>query len=136
MAHEHDDLDDAALIARFEALDVPPASFRHRVHVRLAFAMLARADFAAGAARFCGALQRYVAAFGAEAKYHETITWAYLVLVHQRMSARAYASSLELLADNPDLLDHRTGALARHYDVAAITASPVARRVFVLPERA
>jgi hypothetical protein len=39
------------------------------------------------------------------------------------------------LARHPELLDHRAGALARHYDVAAITGSPLARRVFVLPER-
>lgn len=129
-----DHLDDAALVAAFEALAVAPADFRHHEHVRLAFAMLAREpDLAAAAARFRAALQRFAAHIGAAAKYHETLTWAYLALIAEHMHGNAYASSLELIAAHPDLLDHRGGAIARYYDVAAITASPVARAVFVLP---
>jgi hypothetical protein len=45
------------------------------------------------------------------------------------------ATSHTLIARHPDLIDHRGGALSRHYDVGAITASPLARTVFVLPER-
>ncbi|MEO6772825.1 MAG: hypothetical protein ABI467_07345 [Kofleriaceae bacterium] len=45
-------------------------------------------------------------------------------------------SSLALLDARPDLLDHQHGLLARYYDVAAITSSPLARRVFVLQEPA
>jgi hypothetical protein len=131
-----DHLDDAELVARFEATTLPPADYRHREHVRIAFAMLRGTDLADAAQRFRRALQGYVAAIGAAAKYHETLTWAYLVLIQQRMAdADADADSRAFLARNPDLLDHRCGALARHYDVAAITASPIARRVFVLPER-
>jgi hypothetical protein len=44
-----------------------------------------------------------------------------------------HSASDDMLCANPDLLDHRHGALARHYDVAAITADPFARRLFVLP---
>jgi hypothetical protein len=132
----NDRLDDTTLLARFEQLELPPQELRHREHVRLAFAMLARDDFATAAVRFRTALQAFTAKHGAQAKYHETITWAYLVLVHQRMTERSYASSLELLEHNADLLDHQNGALARHYDVAALTSSAVARRIFVLPERA
>lgn len=133
--HGCDHLDDAELVARFEAAALPPADYRHREHVRIAFAMLLDTDLADAAKRFRSALQGYVAAIGAAARYHETLTWAYLALIHQRMDAGADPDSLAFLARNPDLLDHRGGALARHYDVAAITASPIARRVFVLPER-
>ena len=131
-----DHLDDAALVARFEALAIAPRDLRHREHVRLAFAMLAGRELAEGALRFTRALRRFVAAAGAGAKYHETLTWAYLGLVGERAAAAPcapYASSLELVERNPDLLDHRGGALARCYDVDAITACPIARRVFVLP---
>jgi len=127
---------DAELLARFEALTLPPTEFRHREHVRLAFAMLAEeADFAAAAQRYRTALRRFATNAGVPGKYHETITWAYLALVHQRMHEHPCAASLELLERCPELLDHRGGALARHYDVGAITASEVARRIFVLPER-
>jgi len=128
-----DDLGDAELVARFEALQLAPEQVRHREHVRLAFALLAANDFAEAGLRFKRALVRFAAAIGADAKYHETLTWAYLTLIHERMHARPCASSIEFVAYNPDLLDHRTGAIARYYDVAAITACPIARRVFVLP---
>lgn len=130
-----DHLDDAALVARFEACTLPAADYHHREHLRIAFAMLRGADFGVAALRFRDALRRYVTALGAAAKYHETLTWAYLALVHQRMSETPADSSRDFLARHPELLDHRSGALARHYDVPAITGSALARRVFVLPER-
>lgn len=131
-----DHLDDAALLAAFEALAVRAEDFRHREHVRLAFALLAREGDLAAAALACRALlRRFAGAVGATGKYHETITWAYLAIIAERMQVRTYRSSLELLADHPDLLDHRGGALARHYDVAELLASPKARAAFVLPRR-
>jgi hypothetical protein len=128
-----DHLGDAELVERFEALELAPRDFRHREHVRLAFAMLAGKDLAEAALRLRRALLRFATAAGAPAKYHETLTWAYLGLVQERMYGAAYASSLDFVERNPDLLDHRGGALARCYDVEAITACPIARRVFVLP---
>jgi hypothetical protein len=129
-------LDDAALVARFEALAIAPAAFGHREHVRLAYAMLRGADFGDAAVRFRRALRRFAEAAGAPAKVHETLTWAYLAVVARRMAEDpAAATSHALVARHADLVDHRGGALARHYDVAAITASPLARAIFVLPER-
>jgi hypothetical protein len=131
-----DHLDDAALLSAFAALDVRPADFRHCEHVRLAFALLAReGDLAAAALAFRALLRRFAEAVGAASKYHETITWAYLAIIAERMRGRAYGSSLELLAEHPDLLDHRNGALARHYDVTELLASAEARAAFVLPRR-
>jgi hypothetical protein len=128
-----DHLDDTALIEAFEGLAIPPAAFRHREHVRLAFALLQReAEFGAGADRFCRALKRFAAAHGAHGKYHATLTWAYLALIHERMHVEPCADSFELLERVPDLF---AAELARRYDVAAIVASPLARAVFVLPER-
>ena len=134
--HGCDRLDDAELVARFEALAIAPAEFRHREHVRLAYAMLRGGDFGDAAVRFRRALRRFAEAAGAADKVHETLTWAYLAVIARRMAEDpAATTSRALVARHPDLLDHRGGAVARHYDVAAITASPLARAVFVLPER-
>lgn len=144
-------LADAELVARFEALSLAPADFGHREHVRLAYAMLADlGDFGDAAVRYRRGLRAFAAHVGAAGKYHETLTSAYLALVHERMfelyrergvdpadrAARVGITSQELLARFPDLADHKTGALARYYDVRTIAASPTARAVFVLPERA
>lgn len=131
-----DHLDDAALITAFSALAIESADFRHREHVRLGFAILVRErDLAAAVIAFRTCLQRFAATIGAAAKYHETLTWAYLIVIAERMHGHGYASSREFLAAHPDLLDHRAGAIAKYYDVAQITASPIARAIFVLPER-
>jgi len=131
-----DHLDDIELLARFEALALAPADFRHREHLRLAFAVLRGADFGEAAVRLRRGLRRFADAAGVPGRYHETLTWAYLAVVARRMAEDpALASSHELLARHPDLADHRGGAVARYYDVDAITASPLARAVFVLPDR-
>lgn len=129
-------MDDNELLEAFTNLTLPPADYHHREHVRVAFTLLRReGDFAAAAVTFRSLLQRFAAAAGVKGKYHETLTWAYLALIAERMHGHEYRTSAELLADHPDLLDHKGGAIARYYDVAAITQSPLARSVFVLPER-
>jgi hypothetical protein len=127
-----DHLDDAALVAAFEACAIDARDYRHREHLRLAFAMLRDADFGDGAARLRRALRAFASAIGAEAKYHETLTWAYLAIVAERMAD--HRTSFELLAAHPDLLDHRA-TIGRYSDLDATLASPLARRVFVLPTR-
>ena len=128
------ELNDSDLVSQFEALAIAPGHFGHHEHVRLAYAMLADlGDFGEAAVRYRRALRAFAGHVGAAGKYHETLTWAYLALVHERMASHPYASSHAFVVANPDLLDHKNGALARYYDVAAITASPLARRVFVLP---
>jgi hypothetical protein len=71
---------------------------------------------------------------GAESKYHETITWAYLALLNEELSLRSppEESFDTMIQRRPDLLDHRNGAIARCYRKAQLD-SPDARRVFLLP---
>jgi hypothetical protein len=120
-------MSDSELLAAFETGNL--TAFHHREHVRVAFAMLARdGDLAAAAVGFRAGLRRIA---GGSGKYHETLTWAYLVVIAERMHGRGYRSSQELLADHPDLLER--DLLARYYDLPALLASPLARAVFVLP---
>jgi len=128
-------MDDDQLLEAFATLTIRNQDFHHREHLRVGFTLLRREnnDLAAAAVTFRALLQRFAAAAGVSAKYHETLTWAYLALIAERMHGHDYATSEELLAANSDLLDHKAGAIARYYDVAAITRSPLARAVFVLP---
>jgi hypothetical protein len=127
---------DHALRARLEDASLPSAQFDHRAHLRVAWSYLAEEDdFAVAALRFRRTLMRYAETIGAPAKYHETITWTYLALVRESMEGRRDASASALLDARPDLLDHRRGALARVFDVEAVTKDPLARRILVLPRR-
>ena len=123
-----------ALLQSFESLTLDPARFGHREHLALAWSFLQRYGFPDGAARFIARLQAYVEHVGAAGKYHETVTWAYLVLLNEERVLRSSPdeSFQSVLARRPDLLDHRKGAIARLYSEEQL-ASAGARRVFELP---
>ena len=133
---QHATAPQAALLRAFECCELPPGQLDHRTHLRLGLAFLQREhDLAAAALAFRGALRRYVRAHGVEGRYHETFTWAYLCLLEELRVQTPAADLDELLTREPALLDHRGGALARHYDVVALAACPRAARTFVLPRR-
>src|SRR5215468_10985274 len=115
--------DDRAFVEAFEACRLPPDLFHHRDHVRLAWIMLGEMPVPAALARFSEGLRRYAASLGKANLYHETITWAFLLLIHERM-ARAKA---DLLAWSPSVL-------SAYYRDETL-ASPLARRTFLLPDR-
>jgi len=126
---------DDDLLGALESAQLGNHEFRHREHNRAAFACLRQhGDFAEAAWHFRRALRRFAAAHGAPGRYHETVTWAYLALVNERMREARVATSTELLTRFPELLEGKT-LLGRYYDVEALLRNPKAREVFVLPER-
>jgi hypothetical protein len=82
--------------------------------------------------RFTTSLKRFAAHNGSPGLYHETITWAYLLLIHERME-RAPADDFESFhAANPDLFSWKPSILNRYYDQETLD-SPLARRTFLMP---
>jgi hypothetical protein len=124
------------LLRAFEALTLDPALFTHRRHLAFGWRYLQRLGFPEGAARFVEVLKAYVQHVGATGKYHETITWAYLVLLNEELVLRSNRDEPfeSLVGRRPDLLDHRNGALAAIYSKEQLDR-PEARRAFLLPRR-
>lgn len=123
------------LIDRFEHGLTSADSFHHADHVRLAFEYLRRYPALNALEKFSNALRRYAVAKGKAGLYHETITWAYLFLIHERMARDGQGSSwAEFSARNLDLFQWKGGLLDRLYNKQTLD-SPVARSVFVLPDR-
>jgi len=127
------DLSDDELLEQFEAATLPSGSFHHREHVRAAFLYLSRFPALEALDRFSEALRRFAAVSGKPDRYHETITWAYVFLVRERMADPA--QSWEQFAGcHPDLLDWRNSILRKYYTDGTL-ASDQARRRFVMPDR-
>ncbi len=83
---------------------------------------------------FPAALRRYADSVGKPDLYHETITWALVLLIHDRKRRGSPASSWEkFAADNPDLFLW-PGVVERYYRRATLE-SREAREFFVLPDR-
>ena len=123
-------MDDREFVSAFEACTLPANEFSHRSHVRLAWLYLRDGPLPEALPRFASGLKRYAASLGAAEKYHETITWAYLFLIHERMQRSTAATFEEFAAAHPDLFDP---ILGRYYS-PALLASPLARATFVMPD--
>lgn len=125
--------DDDPMLA-FERGTLDPAQFSHRMHLSIAWSYLQRDGFPEGAQQFRHHLQHYVGKVGAQGKYHETITWAYLVLLNEELCLRSPPGECfdAMIQRRPDLLDHRNGPISRCYSKQQLDSSE-ARRVFMLP---
>ena len=127
------------LIRQFERGETPAESFHHSDHVRLAFEYLLRFPIIEALERFSGSIKRFATAHGKADKYHETITWAFLLLIRERL-ARAREcvgrspSWDEFAADNQDLLKGKDHVLRCYYRDETLK-SELARRTFVFPDR-
>jgi|SRR5580698_6859914 hypothetical protein len=126
-------MDDDALLAAFLARAIDNRTFRHADHVRVAFALLARHEFAEAAATFCEALKDIAARAGKPEAFHTTITIAFLAVIAERRAAADYPDFAAFAHANPDLM---TKAVLQAWYAPARLASDMARKTFILPEAA
>ena len=131
-----DAVDDEALVRTFEDGSLAPDAFRHRHHVRTAWILLERLPVLDVLARFTAGLRRLAAAAGKPGLYHETITWAYVLLVHERRAAIGAEDWPAFAARNGDLLAWKPSVLESRYYREETLWSARARETFVLPDRA
>jgi hypothetical protein len=123
-----------ALVSEFEQ-GRAPGDFHHVDHVRVAFAYVSRFPFLEAVERFSAALKRFAVSKGKPNLYHETITWAYLFLIRERLVRSGRTQSWEEFAErNPDLLIWKGGVLATLYRQDTLE-SDLARHTFVLPDQ-
>ena len=127
-----------ALIAALEACTIPPADFNHRAHVQAGFIYLQRHGYAGALGAMAAALRRFAAHHGKHGLYHETVTVAFLTLIHERMAADLDRGGdvhdlvwEDFAPRHPDLF--ATDLLSRYYSRDTLR-SELARRCFVLPK--
>ncbi|HSA94371.1 MAG TPA: hypothetical protein VLE48_15260 [Terriglobales bacterium] len=128
-------MNDQEFMAAFESGQLSGKDFHHADHVHMAWLYLRTRPVLEAIADFSAALRRLAAANGKPNLYHETITWAYLFLVRERMERGAECEGWnEFARANPDLLDWTSPILKRFYREETLK-SDLARRVFLLPDR-
>jgi hypothetical protein len=124
-----------SLIAEFEQGRAPGA-FHHTDHVRVAFAYVSELPLLEAIAKFSAALKRFATAKNKPNLYHQTITWAYLLLINERIARSGGRLSWEQFAAcNKELLVWKGGVLTALYEQETLD-SDLARQTFVLPDRA
>jgi len=119
----------------FERCTLPSESFHHAEHVKMAFLYLRKYAPLDALGRFSSNLAGFAAAHGKPDRYNETITWAFLLLIRERMaranSAQTWAT---FSANNADLLRWEDNILEKYYRPETL-ASELAKHVFLFPDK-
>ena len=132
------------LIRRLEDCTLAAAAFDHCAHVQAGFGYLQRHGYAGALIAMATALRRFAAHHGKQGLYHETVTAAFLALIHQRMAEDLAAEGREIALAGAQALDWERFAashsdlfahdlLARYYSRDTLS-SALARHCFVLPK--
>ncbi len=126
-------MNDEEFIRQFEACALPAETFHHEQHVRVVWLYLQRYSVLETLIRFSENLKRFATAKGKPDLYHETITWAYVFLIHERMKRNGQEQSWrEFVDENADLFDWRNSILKSYYSDETLR-SDLARKTFVFP---
>jgi hypothetical protein len=120
-------------LERFVRGEVDAANFPHREHVRMAFELLRRHDFAESAWLYSRALRLMTAKAGRPEAFNQTTTIAFLSLIAERLERGGGPDFAAFARAHPEMLDKRV--LSRWYRPDQL-ATGIARRTFVLPEPA
>ena len=127
-------MNDDELYQAFTSTALSADQFHHEQHVRVAWMFVCRHGMPAAIGEFSEAIKRFAAAKGAHGLYHETITWAFLLIISERQARQPAGTWPDFAEANPDLLAWKPSVLDRYYS-KELLASELARRAFVMPDR-
>ena len=126
---------DEELLERFENCTLSGVDFHHQDHVKVVWLYLRKNAVLETLGRFSEGLKRFAAANGRPNLYHETITWAYVFLIRERMQGGEEKQSWQEFVDaNADLFDWKDNILKSYYQEGTLK-SEMARKIFVLPDQ-
>jgi hypothetical protein len=116
----------------FENCIVSPSQFNHEAHVRLAYVYLVEGDVESAVPRMRESLLNFLEHHRIpRAKFHETITRAWVLAVRHFMNRSPSTCFADFIAQNKELLDSKI--MLTHYS-ASVLFSPDARASFVEPD--
>jgi hypothetical protein len=125
---------DEDLLEGFARATLAAGQFSHAQHVRTAWLFLRRDGLLKALDTFPAALRKFAIAQGAPHLYHATITWAYLLLIHERQQICYAEQWPDFAAAHSDLLMWKPSILDDYYTPATLW-SDLARHTFVMPDR-
>ena len=121
-------------IEAFESGSIDADAFDHESHVYIAWLYLERYSVSEAIARFTAAIKRLTESLGQADKYHETITWFFMLLIAERRSLTGACDWLQFRRCNEDVCAS-PGAILNQYYSRDVLASVQARQSFMLPNK-
>lgn len=124
--------EDLEFKTQVENCSFPISEFNHRAHLRLAYIYLSEHSFAQAVALMRESLVRLLAFNNVDpAKYHETLTQAWLLLVEGRMASQVTDNADAFIDLHVDLLSFQ---LMLQFYSETLLFSEQAREAFVAPD--
>lgn len=121
------------IVEAFENATIEAADFDHEAHMLVGWWYLQECSLLDALSRFTGALRRLTRKLGVPSKYHETITWFYMIQIAGRCRGQPDADWPQFKAANADLFAQNPSLIEKYYS-ASLLWSGTARRLFVLPD--
>ena len=109
--------------------------FDHEAHVYLAWLYLQRYPLHEATARFIAALKRLTTQLGIPGKYHETISWFFMLLIEERRHAQKIDDWHAFYRDQSDLFAGGNDNILNRYYSRELLGSERARHSFMLPDK-
>jgi len=117
----------------FENGTLQPGEFNHEAHIKVGWWYLRQYELLEAVTRFSAAIAHLTRKLGVADKYHETITFFYLLMIAERLGGSGGRNWTAFKADNPDLFARGPGLLQSYYS-DELLHSAKARRQFVVPD--
>jgi len=113
------DADDDEYLAAFERGDIPPNEFRHRDHLRLAWACIRQAPGEDTAcAKVCALIRGFAASIGHAGKYNEALTVRWVQRLWRIHELEGGVPFEVMIAHSPAILDKEAHAAEAHSPAA------------------
>jgi hypothetical protein len=116
---------------QFESCTLPKEYFKHRGHLRITWIYLSRNNLEDAMPQIIQGIKRYAASLGAAHIYHETLTRAWILLVHTAMLQCPSVCYDDFIVINEYLLDK---SLIFQYYSTVLLDSENARRIWCEPD--
>lgn len=120
-------------VTRFETLDFDVRGFDHEAHVYVAWRYLQEFELLESISRFRTALKNLTSSLGKPDKYHETITWFFMIVVAERATEDAAQDRTAFRRRNADLFQADLALVCAHYTQKRLN-SAAAKTKFLLPD--
>ncbi len=126
---------DDEFLANFEDCSPTNESFHHSGHIKMAFLYSCRYPAVEAIRRFSTSLARFAAVKGKPGLCNETVTWGFLLLIHERMARAGHQQvRVEFAVRNSDLFNWEENVLKKYYLEESL-ASELAKNIFVFPDK-
>lgn len=134
MAFRKKQYSDKELLSKLKDGSLPPLDFTHEAHVRLVWILRRKKFDKLAYYDVSKVIKDYANAIGEGQIFHETLTYASVMIILDRIKKTPANDFFEFIEDNLDLMLDFKNLVGKHYSEELLN-SPAAKKEIVAPDR-